>query len=1218
MKRLTNTAILVNLFLLCMSSFSQNILENEWINNEQIYYKLKVSTKGLFKITHQELLSAGLDLSSVNPQNLQLFHHGKEMSIKVIGEADGVFDTEDYVLFYAKPNDGSQDSLVYRPASARMNKYYSIYSDNTFYYLTIGNRAGKRISLTGNPLDENAHEEQFHLQEKVLLNIQKHTFNDFVGSPSKLKQSFFVAGEGRSGNKISTLTENVDHIVLEKLFKTANAPLPTIEVNMNGRSFGYKKIQLSIKNASLRELTPFFITDFNQIIQKENLLWSDIDSTNAFSLVTKCISSEANQFSSITHIKVVFPQTFNMLGENEKAFYLPPSATQSSKLILRNINSESMAMNVSDFFDVKELPITREGNDMNVYLKRQNAKEEIFVSSNFQKVNEISVFYPQSSKNEKCNFLIITHTSLLPAAKKYADYRNSAMGGGYKVALETIDKLYDSFTYGEKNPMAIRKYLHYLAINQNLPQNLLIIGSSYSASDSIKVKENIDLVPTVGYPGSDVLLSAGLNGYGIDVQSVPTGRINAINNQQVLDYLAKVVEYEHPQQFENWQKSILHLNGGNTLYQIDYFKQVLSNNGQKVIKNDSTFFITAMAKTNPTIYENINIAEKVNAGVRMITFLGHATPIKSDMNMGFASNASLGYNNKAKYPFMYFVGCRVGDIFNYYNTIGTDWLFTPDKGSIAVLSNSYFAFQGYVEPYMDEFYKNLFIAKNHESISIGQAIQHSTKYTAATQYGKFPFQVAHLHQTILQGDPSLKIFPAPMIDVALESPKEVCIDKEITVTLIANANEAPYYFEYTINGIAGRVVSDSLGMARVMINDKKIGENIFDLISVENSKGIKNTFYSNKNIQINVTKPGLSFDKERVVDDLQTNNNTELYCLGSCRIMASILPTGSMPVFGNINAQVFVGKTVGFSEGKPYLQRHYEIEPDHNPSAATAKITLFYLQSEFDNYNEIASNSGLPFLPNNTLTDRYTKKQIRILQIHGLSDGLDNNIENYHGEKVEIVPNEEDIVWNSNEQRWEISFFVQGFSAFFLNTKLSAAPLSLELLEFTGEKVNHANKLNWSFSKASRLAYVGLERSKINNFNNQLSFENIAHFQGDKLTNNSPSYLDLAITSFNDYYYRLKMVDINNKITYSKIIKMEKEKSRNVGLVFKNPISDNDEIKIYTNCKALKIIDLTGKTVKEFVIDGKPIVLNGIKQGSYVLQIIQTEGDVIFKKISKI
>jgi len=65
-------------------------------------WRIKTTTEGMHKLTYAELQDAGVPVGSLDPRTLQLFNSGEEVAIRVIGEDDGVFDTSDYILFFAE------------------------------------------------------------------------------------------------------------------------------------------------------------------------------------------------------------------------------------------------------------------------------------------------------------------------------------------------------------------------------------------------------------------------------------------------------------------------------------------------------------------------------------------------------------------------------------------------------------------------------------------------------------------------------------------------------------------------------------------------------------------------------------------------------------------------------------------------------------------------------------------------------------------------------------------------------------------------------------------------------------------------------------------------------------------------------------------------------------------------------------------------------------
>ena len=104
-----------------------------------------------------------------------------------------------------------------------------------------------------------------------------------------------------------------------------------------------------------------------------------------------------------------------------------------------------------------------------------------------------------------------------------------------------MEDFYNLYIYGEKNPEAIRRFVAD-KMQGTGRKFLLLIGKAISFPDVLKT--SAELVPSYGYPGSDVLLTAGLFGEDADVEGLATGRLNVTKDAEVLAYLNKIKEYE--------------------------------------------------------------------------------------------------------------------------------------------------------------------------------------------------------------------------------------------------------------------------------------------------------------------------------------------------------------------------------------------------------------------------------------------------------------------------------------------------------------------------------------------------------------------------------------------------------------------------------------------------------------------------------------------------
>lgn len=163
------------------------------------------------------------------------------------------------------------------------------------------------------------------------------------------------------------------------------------------------------------------------------------------------------------------------------------------------------------------------------------------------------------------------------------------------------------------------------------------------------------------------------------------------------------------------------------------------------------------------------------------------------------------------------------------------------------------------------------------------------------------------------------------------------------------------------------------------------------------------------------------------------NINISNFINDDCLPIAIVSPGGYLPVKGDINVKLKIDDTIAIFNGRPLGKRIYDLRPAKYPNAATARVTLFYTQQDFDAYNlQNGSYSELPISPG----DSVGYKNLRILQFHGVS--YNGTPQAYTGNMYELDPGNTDIVWNNKLRAYEVSFNVYGFSGFYLS---SAAPI---------------------------------------------------------------------------------------------------------------------------------------------------------------------------------
>src|SRR5678810_992578 len=123
--------------MVCYGAVAQQYY-NEWIDYSKTYYKFKVGSNGVYRISQAALTSIGL--GSTPSENFQLWRNGQEIPLYT-SVAAGPLGGVDYIEFWGEMNDGKADKQLYRDPDFQLNDHWSLQTDTAFYFLTV-NAAG--------------------------------------------------------------------------------------------------------------------------------------------------------------------------------------------------------------------------------------------------------------------------------------------------------------------------------------------------------------------------------------------------------------------------------------------------------------------------------------------------------------------------------------------------------------------------------------------------------------------------------------------------------------------------------------------------------------------------------------------------------------------------------------------------------------------------------------------------------------------------------------------------------------------------------------------------------------------------------------------------------------------------------------------------------------------------------------------------------------------
>jgi hypothetical protein len=289
-----------------------------------------------------------------------------------------------------------------------------------------------------------------------------------------------------------------------------------------------------------------------------------------------------------------------------------------------------------------------------------------------------------------------------------------------------------------------------------------------------------------------------------------------------------------------------------------------------------------------------------------------------------------------------------------------------------------------------------------------------------------------------------------------------------------------------------------------------------------------------------------------------------------------VQPSGANPASGSVDARVTIDAGQPAYNGQPYVKRHYDISPiiNINQNTATATITLYFLQSEFDAYNAATpgTTTDLPVGP----SDMTGRSNLRVTQYHGVgsSPGHYTGWSGAGPKTVLINPGGGNVVWNSTTNMWEVSFSVTGFSGFFI-TGLINNPLPVTLLSLTAVKEQNNVQIRWEVGHEVDFSHYEVETST-----DGRSYRSI----GTLTATNSTSYSFAHSNPANGInYYRLKMVDLNGDISYSKVVSVLFSADAFAVQVLNNPFRRILNVRIDADKNAQMKLQLTDQAGKILV-----------------------------------
>ncbi len=520
------------------------------------WYKIALSTNGIYKLSYSFLQGMGIDVTSVNPQNIRVYGNGGkalaelnsvprpddliENAIYVEGENDGVFNENDYVLFY-----GQGTTTWTYDSTASCNKYkhsLNLYSDSAYYFITTDLGAGKRIQTqvssalpvthTVNSFDDYA----YHENENVnFIKSGRQWFGEYFENVNSYNFSF-------SFPNIDATSDASVNVCLASRYLSGGNAIYSVSSQSGSTSISIPAVSGSSYDHYARIVSNCYsFTPSNPAITvnvtkqtADAVAWLDYIDVNVRRLLT------------MSGAQLIFRDA-QSIGTGNIAQY---EVTSSLPIQIWDI---------TDINNVKLQSVNTPGSSLYQFILPADSLKEFIAftgaSYNVPALRGIVANQDLHALTAK-DLIIVTHPDFYQGALQLAAYHESR--DSLSTVVVTPQQIYNEFSSGAQSVCAIRDFVKMFydraSDSSELPQYLLLFGDG-SYDNKKRFTSNTNFIPTYQSDNSTIPTSSYVSDdfYGLldddegvwnfDAVDIGIGRFPVKTKSEAQSAINKIMNY---------------------------------------------------------------------------------------------------------------------------------------------------------------------------------------------------------------------------------------------------------------------------------------------------------------------------------------------------------------------------------------------------------------------------------------------------------------------------------------------------------------------------------------------------------------------------------------------------------------------------------------------------------------------------------------------------
>lgn len=812
------------------------------------WFRFFIEKSGVYRISKSFLSQLGVN-TNVDPRKIKIYGNGgrmlpllnqteypvdlKENPILFIGEDDGVFNNEDYILFYAEGLD---------TWNAESETNLNLYDNKSYYYVTVSGNDGLRIpnnsQPTGNATVNITKFNDYQFYEKDLINI------------GRLGRVWF--GEDFSLQNSQTFNFN---------FPNIDTTLPIqVVINVASQAFTQTSMTVNVNGQNPQTLNFAPLNSSSSILYNTgNLNFTATASETIAVQISYNNNGVPNSRGYLNYINI--NATRNLVGFN-KQFKFQNNAVANQLGIgeyqITNASNILQVWDITDRFAVTKIENNGQSNfsfkanlgTLRQYIAIDPRDYYTPLRDNVSRVTNQNllgtIFNSNSGQFQDIDYLIITPASLLSEAERLANFHRT--NSQLNVKTVTLESIYPEFSSGKQDIAAIRnlvRYVYYNASDASKRVKYINLFGDTSFDYKNRIPNNTNIVPIFHALNSNNLLSStmtddfyammddneGLMLTSASKMDLAVGRMLVTDLKQAREMIDKVIDYHDIKSYGRWRNNFTLISDDVDESWEGVIQQELDNLGNSIAQEKPSVNVIKI-HTDAYIQEasaggqrypkaKSDILDAFDYGSLVFNYFGHGGEEVLAKERIFEKSDAQNLSNRYKYPLFVTVTCEFTRFDNPYRPTAGEYTYWNSQGGAISLVTTTRRIGVTTGQDINNFLASyLYGFNSDEEITIAEALRLSKN-----DYGPQTLMVFYV------GDPALK----------LAIPKPSVVLTKINNVDVANSN---FVFQALSSVSLSGEVRDTSGNTLLSNYNGDVAIQIFD-------KNINQTTLANDNVTSN-------------------------------------------------------------------------------------------------------------------------------------------------------------------------------------------------------------------------------------------------------------------------------------------------------------------------------------------------------------------------------